>query len=92
MLEALQAGIARQLAVLEDASLTGTGQSSADVLGVPSTGLAEKLTGHLLWEIVVHGSRDWSLRHSHWIIGGPNDVGRCAYPGLAASRTVRKYS
>ena len=33
VLEALQAGIAGQLAVLDDASLTGTGQSSADVLG-----------------------------------------------------------
>jgi hypothetical protein len=35
LLEALQAGIAGQLAVLDDASLTGTGQSSADVLEVP---------------------------------------------------------
>ena len=34
VLEALQAGIAGQLAVLDDAGLTGTGQSSADVLGV----------------------------------------------------------
>lgn len=35
LLEALRAGIGAQLAVLDDASLTGTGQSSADVLGVP---------------------------------------------------------
>ena len=56
VLEALQAGIAAQLAVLDDASLTGTGQSSADVLGVPGTVLAEKLTGHLMREIVVRGS------------------------------------
>ena len=34
VLEALQAGIAVQLAVLDDASLTGTGESSAEVLGV----------------------------------------------------------
>ena len=61
MLEALQAGIAGQLAVLDDASLTGTGQSSADVLGVPGTVVAEKLTGHLLREIVVRGSRGGPL-------------------------------
>ena len=41
VLEALQAGIAGQLGVLDDASLTGTGQSSADVLGVPGGGGAE---------------------------------------------------
>ena len=34
VLEALQAGIAGRLAVLDDASLTGAGQSSAAVLGV----------------------------------------------------------
>ena len=36
LLEVLHAGIAGQLAVLNDAELTGTGQSSADVLGVPT--------------------------------------------------------
>ena len=60
MLEALQAGIAGQLAVLDDASLTGTGQSSADVLGVPAGGGAE-LTGHLLQEIIIRGSRGGPL-------------------------------
>ena len=34
LLEALQAGIAAQLAVLDDPGLTGTGQSSAEELGV----------------------------------------------------------
>jgi hypothetical protein len=34
LLQALQAGIAEKLAVLDDAALTGTGQSSAEVLGV----------------------------------------------------------
>ncbi len=53
VLEALQADIAGQLAVLDDASLTGTRQSSADVLG---TALAAKLTGHLLREIVSRGA------------------------------------
>ena len=52
----LQAGIAGQLAVLDDAELTGTGQSSADVLGMPGTVLADRLTGHLVWEIIVRGS------------------------------------
>ena len=61
VLEALQAGIAGQLAVLDDASLTGTGQSSADVLGVAGAVVAEKLTGHLLREIVVRGSRGGPL-------------------------------
>ena len=35
---------------------TGTGQSSADVLGVPGTVLADWLTGHLVREIIVRGS------------------------------------
>jgi tetratricopeptide (TPR) repeat protein len=56
VLEALQAGIAARLAVLDDASLTGTGQSSADVLGVPGNVVADTLTGHLLREIVSRGS------------------------------------
>ena len=42
LLEGLQAGIAGQLAVLDDAGLTGTGQSSADVLGVPGSVLADR--------------------------------------------------
>ena len=56
LLEGLQAGIAGQLAVLDDAGLTGTGQSSADVLGVPGAVLAGRLTGHLVREIIVRGS------------------------------------
>ena len=56
MLEGLQAGIARQLAVLDDAGRTGAGQSSAEVLGVPGAVLAEKLTGHLVREIMLRGS------------------------------------
>ena len=61
MLEALEAGIAGQLAVLDDASVTGTGQSSADVLGVAGAVVAAKLTGHLVREIVVRGSRGGPL-------------------------------
>ena len=56
LLEGLQAGIAGQLAVLDDAGLTGTGQSSADVLRVPGAVLADRLTAHLAREIIVRGS------------------------------------
>jgi len=61
LLEALQAGLAEQLMVLDDASLTGTGQSSADVLGVPGTVVAATLTSHLLREIMDRGSRGGPL-------------------------------
>jgi hypothetical protein len=61
LLEALRSGIAGQLAVLDDATLTGTGRSSADILGVRAAVLAEKLTGHLLSEIVTQGSRGGPL-------------------------------
>jgi hypothetical protein len=61
VLEALQAGIAGQMAVLDDASLTGTGQSSADLLAVPAMVVAAKLTGHLLREIMVRGSQGGAL-------------------------------
>jgi hypothetical protein len=61
VVEAMQAGIAGQLAVLDDAWLTGTRQSSVDVLGVPGTVLAESLTGHLLREIVTRGARGGPL-------------------------------
>jgi hypothetical protein len=56
ILEGLQAGIAGQLAVLDDADRTGIGQSSAEVLGVPGAVLAEKLTGYLVREIMLRGS------------------------------------
>jgi hypothetical protein len=61
LLEALQAGIAAQLAPLDDPGLTGTGKSSADVLEVPATVLAEKLTSHVLREIVIRGARGGPL-------------------------------
>ena len=61
LLEALQAGVAGQLAVLGDPGLTGTGKSSAEVLMVPATVLAEKLTSHLLREIVIRGARGGPL-------------------------------
>lgn len=61
VLEALQAGIARQLAVLDDVSMTGTGQSSADALGVSVTVVTRKLTGHLVREIAARGSHGGPL-------------------------------
>ena len=61
LLEALHAGIAEKLAVLDDVSLTGTGQSSADVLGVQGSVVAEKLAGHLVREVILRGSRGGPL-------------------------------
>lgn len=61
LLEALQGGIDRQLAVLDDATLTGTGQSSANMLGVAGMVVAQKLTGHLVQEIVARGARGGPL-------------------------------
>jgi tetratricopeptide (TPR) repeat protein len=55
VLEGMQAAVASQLAVLDEAGLTGIGKSSADVLGIPGAVLAERLTGHLLREIAVRG-------------------------------------
>jgi hypothetical protein len=57
VLDTLQTGIAAQVAVLEDRELTGTGQSSADVAGVPAGVLAPLLTRHLLAGIVSRGAR-----------------------------------
>ena len=56
LLQAQQAGIAVQLAVLDGADLTGTGQSSAEVRGVPGEVLAEAPTGHLVQAIILRGS------------------------------------
>ena len=56
LLEALQAGIADKLAVLDDPDINGAGQPSAELLGVPGGVLAEVLAGHLVREIMVRGS------------------------------------
>ena len=56
LLEALEAGIIAKLAVLDDPGLTGTGQSSAQALGVPGGVIAEALAGHLVREIMLRGS------------------------------------
>ena len=62
LLQGLQAAIAGQLAVLDDAELTETGESSADALGVPGTVLADRLAGHLVREIIVRGSGGGPLK------------------------------
>ena len=56
LLEALQAGIAERLAVLDDPGVTGTGQSSAEALGIPGGVLGQTLARHLVREIMVGGS------------------------------------
>jgi tetratricopeptide (TPR) repeat protein len=61
LLEALRTAIAGQLAVLDDASLTGTGSSAAESLGVTAAELAGSLTGQLLREIVLRGARGGPL-------------------------------
>ncbi len=61
LLEALQAGIVSKLAVLDDPDITGTGQSSAQLPGVPSGMLAETLARNLAREIMVRGSQGGPL-------------------------------
>ena len=61
LLETLQAGIARQLTVVDDTGPAAPGQAPAEVREVPGTVLAERLTGHLLREIVARGARGGPL-------------------------------
>jgi hypothetical protein len=61
LLEALQAGVAGQLTVLDDRDLTGTGKSSAELLRVSTPVLAENLTSNLVREIVARGARGGPL-------------------------------
>jgi hypothetical protein len=61
VLGAMQAGIADQLSVLDDASLTGQGQSSADALGISAAVISEKLTGHLLQQITARAAHGGAL-------------------------------
>jgi tetratricopeptide (TPR) repeat protein len=102
LLEALQAGVAGQLAILDDASLTGTGESSSGVLGVPATVLAEKLTGHLLREIVARGAQggplyslatqlnqDVTHLQGRQICDAVRELGRVIQEGLASEAEVR---
>jgi hypothetical protein len=71
VLEALQAAIARPLALLDDSGLTGTGRSSVDALGVSAVALADDLTGHLVPGIVTRAARG-----GRWRRWRPNILGR----------------
>ena len=57
LLEALRAGVTRQLAPLDDPDLTGTGTSSMELLGVSGAVLVERLISHLIKEILTAGLR-----------------------------------
>ncbi len=61
LLEELQAEIAGQLALLDDADLTGVKLSSAGAMGLSAGVVAEKLTSHLMREIIIRGSRGGAL-------------------------------
>jgi hypothetical protein len=61
LLEALQAGIAARLVPLDDTRLTGTGQSSAELLGVSGMEVAQQLAIHLVREIIRRGARGGPL-------------------------------
>jgi hypothetical protein len=61
LLQALQDGVAWRLSVLADESITGMGQSAAELLGVSVPMLADMLTTHLLQEIVARGVRGGPL-------------------------------
>jgi len=61
LLEALQAGIAGKLAVLDHPDTTGTGQSSAQLPGAPGGMLAGILARNLVREIMVRGSQGGPL-------------------------------
>jgi hypothetical protein len=61
LLEAIQAGIARQLAVLGDPGITGTRWSSAELLNVSVEALRNSLTSHLVREIVIRGAQGGPL-------------------------------
>jgi hypothetical protein len=56
LLQGLQAGVAVRLAVLGDAQVTGTGRSSAALLGVSAQALADLLTSQLLRELLARGA------------------------------------
>jgi tetratricopeptide (TPR) repeat protein len=61
LLQALQAGMTAQLAVLGDATLTETGQSSAQVLDLPVEEIAETLTRNVIQEILLRGAGGGAL-------------------------------
>lgn len=61
LLEALQAGVSSQLAVMSDPELTGAGLSSAQTLGLSVEVLTETLTRRLVSEIIIRGAHGGPL-------------------------------
>jgi hypothetical protein len=61
MLQSLQAGMVAQLAVLGDSTLTGTRQSSAQVLGLPVERIIEVVTRCAIQEVLVRGTSGGAL-------------------------------
>lgn len=57
MLEALRAGVAAQVAVLGCASMTGRGESWAEIADVDVQALAQQLSDNLVREIMVRGAQ-----------------------------------
>jgi hypothetical protein len=56
LLQGLQAGVIVRLAVLDDADITGTQSSSAELLGISVRELTDLLIGQLLRELVIRGA------------------------------------
>jgi hypothetical protein len=56
LLQGLHAGVAERLDVLADANVTGTDQSSSELLGVSVPAVADLLTAQLMREIVARGA------------------------------------
>lgn len=97
VLESLQEGVAARLAVLGDASLTGTGLSSAEVLGVDMQALAGLLAGELVREIIRRGARGSvlapladQLNHDRTHLQRKRLEGMLAYLVQAVSDTVAR--
>jgi hypothetical protein len=61
ILQALEAGIAARLAVLGDAELTGTGESSAQALGLAVEQIEQALVRNVIQEIFSRGARGGPL-------------------------------
>ncbi len=61
LLLAMRTGIAGQVAILDDADITGTGISSAELIDVSTDALTELLTSHLTQQIRSRGLRGGPL-------------------------------
>lgn len=100
MLQALCDGVDSQLAVLDDAALTGTEVSSADVLGVPAAVISESLAVNLIGEISARAARGGplapladQLNHDRTLLQGDatqtavHEVGEQIIAAIAAAQT-----